>query len=715
MSPRGRVLVLLAALLAAPLSLMGAAQGATDVTARLTGTLLAIPSEGDAATSYAVQRDGGELVGVAAVDFTEADAGAHFDGQVDVSRLSGSTPSARLALAADDSRPLRVTSYSLGEQAATQASTTHRWFVAAPSNFGALGMTDAEALARIGWVASYWTQQSNGVITDITVPGSITRYTATATTEAGGCGLTGLGSTFTSTVNEAAAQFPGASFGGSDQLIVLMPPSCVTGGTVGRGTVGSLSFSHGYYNIDIASKNTFEWTLAHELGHNYGYGHSSLGPCTTACTSEYGDYYSVMGGVVSGKPIPPALGTVSRQLQGITDAGEVETVTGSATRVLAPRSATTGLRSLQVTDPGTGQVLRLDYRSGTGADAGNYYAGGSTASSFRKGVVAESGYNSNAVQLVPGPASRKAMVPGDSLTLGTTTVEVTAMDADGATVVVTVPGETPAYPGPGTIALSPAPTAGSPVSAALSGWSPAPDSVDYQWLLDGGPIDGATSSSYTPLSGQVGHQLSVRAVAHASGYQAATVTSAAQSVSGPPITLVGRAAVSGTAQVGLPLTCDPPSWTAPPASVTTTFAWQSDGRSVTGATSRTLTPTAAERDTAITCRVTLSAAGYDDAASTSLPTASVAKGVLATTKPVARGRARVGGTLTADTGTWTDGVTFRYRWFVAGHRLRSQRTEALTLKGWMAGKKAKLVVVGKLPGYATVTRQSRARGPVKPA
>ncbi len=720
--PRRAALVAVAALLLSPLAggRPADAATATTVSARLTGTLLTVPSEDpEVAPEYVVQTDSGELVPVAG-SFPDDPPGGRFDGLVDVSRLDGATPQARLAMAGP--QPLRVTSYTLTEDPATassqqaQAGTTHRWFVAAPSNLGSFSMTDGEMLTRIRWVAAYWQKQSNGVITDITVPTAITRYQASATTAAGGCGLVGTSGEFSVTVQEAAASFPGADFGGTDQLLVLMPPGCSSGGVVGRGTLPyRLSFGHGYYSITKASSSTFEWTLAHELGHNYGYGHSSLGPCETSCVSTYGDYYSVMGGVVSGKPIPPALGTVSRELQGVTDAGEVESITGSATRRLAPRSAGTGLRGVRVTDPGTGLELLLDYRSGTGDDASTYYTGGTSVTGYRKGVVVEARYGTNAVQLRPADGDRKAMVAGDSLTLGTTTVAVTAMDSTGATVSITVPGAPEAYPQPGSVSLSSTPVAGKPVTAALAGWTPQPSSVAYQWLSDGTPIGGAVAASYTPTVAQVGQALSVRVVAGASGYQDATVTSPAQTVAAPPISLTGVTSVSGAPQVGAELVCSPPGWAQPPATVTTTFAWRSDGAVVPAADSDRFTPTAAERGQGIACEVTLDAPGYAATVSASPETDPVAKGQLAISKPVVKGRAKVGRTLRAVTGTWTEGVTFRHRWYVGGQRVRSQRGPTFAAKSWMTGKKVKVVVVGKLAGYASAARKSRATSPVRRA
>ena len=47
-----------------------------------------------------------------------------------------------------------------------------------------------------------------------------------------------------------------------------------------------------------------------------------------------------------------------------------------ATATIKPRSDGTGLRSVSVVDPDTGEPLYLDYRSGAGKDAGSAYAAG---------------------------------------------------------------------------------------------------------------------------------------------------------------------------------------------------------------------------------------------------------------------------------------------------------------------------------------------------
>ena len=117
-----------------------------------------------------------------------------------------------------------------------------------------------------------------------------------------------------------------------------------------------------------------------------------------------------------------ALSTPYRVFQGITDAGEVQDVDlGNglspvhATATIKPRSDTTGLRSVRVKDPDTGEDLYLDYRSGTGRTRGRrtpavglprvgsnpiYYAPGVTINAARA-------TGGNDTLVLDGPATRR--------------------------------------------------------------------------------------------------------------------------------------------------------------------------------------------------------------------------------------------------------------------------------------------------------------------
>src|SRR5207253_2574507 len=90
--------------------------------------------------------------------------------------------------------------------------------------------------------------------------------------------------------------------------------------------------------------------------------------------------------------------------------------------------------------------------------------------------------------------------------------------------------------------------------------------------------------------------------------------------------------VTGTAQVGVPLTSVPGTWG--PGSVTKTYQWLRDGTPIAGATGSRYTPTAADLLTSISVAVTGTRTGYQTATRTST-TQVVAEGVFTNTTPPA--------------------------------------------------------------------------------
>src|SRR3954452_22017883 len=115
---------------------------------------------------------------------------------------------------------------------------------------------------------------------------------------------------------------------------------------------------------------------------------------------EYYSEYDLMVFAIDDFDQLTALSTPYRVFQGITDPGEIQDVPLGdqtqpvhATATIRPRTDATGLRSVRVVDPDTGEQLYLDDRSGLGKDAGSVYAarGGLSSSSgvvhYAPGVV----------------------------------------------------------------------------------------------------------------------------------------------------------------------------------------------------------------------------------------------------------------------------------------------------------------------------------------
>jgi hypothetical protein len=218
----------------------------------------------------------------------------------------------------------------------------------------------------------------------------------------------------------------------------------------------------------------------------------------------------------------------------------------------------------------------------------------------------------------------------------------------------------------GTIAV------GQQLQASPGTWTgtPAP-TFTYQWQdcdasgNNCSPIAGATASSYTIQSADVGDTLEVAVTGSNS-------SGSSQAVS-PPTSVVPQAPVnitppqiSGTVAVGQQLTADPGSWSGTPAP-TFTYQWQdcdSGGNScnpIAGATASSYTVQTNDDGYALKVVVTGSNSGGSSQAA-SAPTALVPQAPVNIQPPLVSGTVAVGQQLQASPGTWNGTPTFTYQW-----------------------------------------------------
>ncbi len=136
--------------------------------------------------------------------------------------------------------------------------------------------------------------------------------------------------------------------------------------------------------------------------------------------------------------------------------------------------------------------------------------------------------------------------------------------------------------------------------------------------------------------------------------------------------------ITGDPAVGSSLRVDLGSWT-PAASYD--IQWLSGGEPIAGATTSTLTPTAAQLRTRLQVKVTATARGYLPGKATTERTTRVSRGSMTVAaQPTLSGVARVDEVLTLDAGAASPAAESReVRWFADGERIKGESANRLRL------------------------------------
>ncbi|GAB2471855.1 hypothetical protein [Jatrophihabitans fulvus] len=625
-----------------------AGRAAVDVT----GTL--IPIESDApggGHQYLLDPGNGRVVPVSLDLADDLDRPADFVGRVALgataARRAGLDSGERVAERSAEGRtaleaasgapaPLAVQSATITPQATTAANAVtpdaHHLYVALVANRGTFDST-ATVQGQVDAIRAYWQRESDGAITTFDQPEPTVRYASSvAGTLDQGCGMR----TASALWDEAADHFPGVRFGSDgNHLMVLVSDDCSSHYGAGLGTIGS-SIASGGRSIVMLGSGAVQIGV-HELGHNFSLMHANAQICASSCsTSGYWGLYSIMGlAVTGGRWTPPALDTAYRLALGLDSPQSVPTLTSSSVVTLSGRGTGSGKRGAVVVDPDSGARYVIDYRSGTGRDATAFYAPGRDLGEFAygPGVVVERLENDGSTTLLSRAVDGRNVTSfgaGRSISAGSIAISVGSVSTSGgARVTVTLPGSTPpSDPGSEPRALSAfsasapsirgrAARVGEVLTVATGRWVPAPTRVAVQWLADGRPVAGATSSRLRLTTALRGQRISVRVTGSRPGYTSATRTSGSTSRVASGRFSAHRPTVVGTAAVGRTLVVRTHGWNPSPR---LWVRWYVAGRPIAGATGRSLRVTPALRGKRVTVRVAATRPGYAKRTVRSAPT-----------------------------------------------------------------------------------------------
>jgi hypothetical protein len=169
--------------------------------------------------------------------------------------------------------------------------------------------------------------------------------------------------------------------------------------------------------------------------------------------------------------------------------------------------------------------------------------------------------------------------------------------------------------------------------------------------------------------------------------------------------------VSGTMQVGRTLAVKSGTWG--PSGVEYEYEWLANGAPLTGGLTSSLSNVklvlgTAQYGKAISVEITGFKTGYTTVVQTSPKTVDVAKGTLTAAKPSISGTAKFGDTLHANTGTWTAGTKFSFKWLANGKAISGATGSSLKLTAGDEGKKIQVEVTGTKTDYTSVTETSNA-------
>ncbi|UUW89468.1 hypothetical protein [Pimelobacter simplex] len=309
-------------------------------------------------------------------------------------------------------------------------------------------------------------------------------------------------------------------------------------------------------------------------------------------------------------------------------------------------------------------------------------------------VDAESGIAACTAAVLPGQVVDTDAIPGRALVIH-------AKDKVGRTSQYTVSWATDlqTFTLAEPLAFTGSATVGDRITVRPPSFSPAPDTISYQWLLDGQPVPGATGTSLGFGPAERDRTVTLQVRPHRNGYADSPFTSTPVRVAGRTIQLNGEVTVEGIRRPGHPLTATV-TGLFDPSDVTLTYRWFRDSvlHPIPGATSATYTPTPGDAGQRLIARVVADAPGHKTF--TAERTVEVGFNELAALgNPGVTGTPRVGAVLTAVAPSYTPTATVSYQWLRGGTPISRATGASYRLTGADTGARITVRIVARADGF----------------
>ncbi|MET1038916.1 MAG: CHAP domain-containing protein [Aeromicrobium sp.] len=269
---------------------------------------------------------------------------------------------------------------------------------------------------------------------------------------------------------------------------------------------------------------------------------------------------------------------------------------------------------------------------------------------------------------------------------------------------------TPATPGALTATTLPSVSGtlryGGTLTASPGAWSPTPSAFQYQWIVGGVDVAGATATTFKPRPQDVNQSVSMRVRAAKGGYTAAFATSVPTAALAPaPMSVSVRPAVTGTARVGQQLTATTGTWSR--TGLSFSYQWLAEGLPLDGATGAAYALRTADVGKTLTVEVTARRDGFVTTKSSSAPTPRVAAGTLAVrSRPSVSGTPRVGSRLTASPGSWSTTADFSYQWYANGQAVAGATERTFVPTHRLRGATMRVKVTARRSGFTSASSTS---------